>query len=212
MLDRPPITDLSLLISEMAPELHRGVYVFVSVPDSGLGDRGFGNSGIGDSRGIFDVCGDASIDMRDREVRDVENSDVEGPADQGAAVDQDIVPLGTDAIPEAETAREPQPESRAIPAGVIATFREKEGLSMVVEESVAIAAGLDILFRSAWITLRVNSALEAVGLTSAVSLAFTEAGIPCNVIAAARHDHLFVPVEMSDRAMGILHQLQRSAA
>lgn len=97
----------------------------------------------------------------------------------------------------------------------IAAFREEEGLTLIVEEGVALRAGLKPLFRAAWITLRVHSDLQAVGLTAAVATALAEAGISCNVVAAAFHDHLFVPVESADAALAALHRVQaraRSAA
>ena len=90
----------------------------------------------------------------------------------------------------------------------IATFREAESLSVIVEESRAQAAGLTILFRAAWITLTVNSDLSAVGLTAALSGALADKGIGCNIIAAANHDHLFVPVELAGSAMAALEELQ----
>lgn len=92
----------------------------------------------------------------------------------------------------------------------IATFVEAEGLSLIVEESVATAHRLTPLLRAAWITLRVNSDLHAVGLTAAVSGALAAAGISCNVVAAAHHDHLFVPIGDAERAMRVLADLQRS--
>ena len=64
----------------------------------------------------------------------------------------------------------------------IATFRESEGLTLIVEEQQAKNAGLPILFRAAWITLTVHSDLQAVGLTAAVASALAEVGISCNVI------------------------------
>lgn len=90
----------------------------------------------------------------------------------------------------------------------IATFREDESLSVIVEERRAQAAGLPILFRAAWITLTVNSDLSAVGLTAALSGALADKGIGCNIIAAANHDHLFVPVELAGSAMAALEELQ----
>lgn len=89
----------------------------------------------------------------------------------------------------------------------IATFRENEGLTLIVEEQQAKDAGLPILFRAAWITLTVHSDLHAVGLTAAVATALAEAGISCNVVAAAYHDHLFVPVESASQAIAILQAL-----
>jgi uncharacterized protein len=90
----------------------------------------------------------------------------------------------------------------------LATFRENEGLTLIVEEQQAKDAGLPILFRAAWITLTVHSDLQAVGLTAAVATALAEAGISCNVVAAAYHDHLFVPVESASQAIAALRTLQ----
>jgi uncharacterized protein len=94
----------------------------------------------------------------------------------------------------------------------IATFRESEGVTLIVEETRARAAGLPLLLRAAWLTLGVDSALDAVGLTAAVATALADAGIACNVVAAAHHDHLFVPVERADAALAALRQLQAQAA
>lgn len=93
----------------------------------------------------------------------------------------------------------------------IATFREAEGLTVIASEHDALAANLPVLFRAAWITLNVHSDLQAVGLTAAVSRVLGEAGISCNVVAAACHDHIFVPVERADEAMRRLRALQQSA-
>ena len=96
-------------------------------------------------------------------------------------------------------------------AGIVATFREREGLTVVMEEEAAKAAGIVPLFRAAWIALTVHSDLNAVGLTAAFARALGEANISCNVIAAAYHDHIFVPVDDAARAMDALQDLQRSA-
>lgn len=96
-------------------------------------------------------------------------------------------------------------------ADVIATIREPEGLSAVIAESDAARLKLPILFRAAWITLTVQSDLQAVGLTTAFCAALGKAGIPCNVVAGTWHDHLFVPLERVDEAMRALQRLQRDA-
>jgi hypothetical protein len=98
------------------------------------------------------------------------------------------------------------------PLDPVATFREAEGLTVILEEPQAIQAGLKTLFRAAWITLEVQSELAAVGLTAAVSTALAKENIPCNIVAAAHHDHLFVPVELGQKAMEVLLQLQGDAA
>jgi uncharacterized protein len=95
-------------------------------------------------------------------------------------------------------------------AGVIATFREREGTTVVMEESAAAKAGVTVLFRAAWITLTVHSDLHAVGLTAAFARALGDANISCNVMAAACHDHIFVPYDDADRAMQALSNLQRT--
>ena len=104
------------------------------------------------------------------------------------------------------------PEGRQIPAdSIIASIREPEGLSVVLEESAAKRAGLTAVFRCAWITLSVNSALEAVGLTAAFAAALTKARISCNVIAGLNHDHIFVPVGQAESALEVLRSLQRES-
>jgi hypothetical protein len=92
----------------------------------------------------------------------------------------------------------------------LATFRENEGLTVVVGEERARLAGLHVLFRAAWITLTVHSDLQAVGLTAAVADALTRANISCNIIAAAHHDHVFVPAESARAAIDALQALQRA--
>jgi uncharacterized protein len=92
---------------------------------------------------------------------------------------------------------------------LIGTFREREGLTVIAELDVAERLGVPILFRAAWITLTVHPDLAAVGLTAAFSAALGEAGISCNVVAAAYHDHIFVPIERAADAMDALKSLQR---
>lgn len=94
----------------------------------------------------------------------------------------------------------------------LATFREKEGLSVILPESDALRASLPVLFRAAWISLTVHSDLQAVGLTAAVATALADRGISCNVVAGALHDHLFVPENRAQDALDCLQLLQRAAA
>jgi uncharacterized protein len=88
-------------------------------------------------------------------------------------------------------------------------FREEEGVSVIVSEETAARHGWPALFRAAWITLTVRSDLHAVGLTAAVASALAEAGISCNVVAAAHHDHLFVPADRGEEAVAVLFGLSR---
>ncbi|MFE5935513.1 ACT domain-containing protein [Streptomyces sp. NPDC056470] len=95
------------------------------------------------------------------------------------------------------------------PAGVapVATVAESEGLTLVVRQEEADAAGLAYDYVAAWITLRVHSALDAVGLTAAVSRELARAGLSCNVVAGFHHDHLFVEHARADLALAVLQEL-----
>lgn len=95
---------------------------------------------------------------------------------------------------------------------VFATVREPEGLSAVVSQDDADRHGLGYDFVAAWITLRVESALSAVGLTAAVGDCLAAAGISCNMIAGLHHDHLLVPVERSSEAIEALEALSEAMA
>lgn len=99
-----------------------------------------------------------------------------------------------------------------VPDGVtpVMTFAEDEGLSLIMARSQADAAGLAYGLVAAWITLQVNSALDGVGLTAAVSGVLADAGISCNVVAATHHDHLFVPEAAAQDAVRLLEE--RAAA
>lgn len=93
-----------------------------------------------------------------------------------------------------------------VPAGVAvqASVVETEGLSLVLRRADADRLALAYDFVAAWITLRVHSALEAVGLTAAVSARLARAGISCNVIAGHHHDHLLVPSARAAEALRAL--------
>lgn len=93
----------------------------------------------------------------------------------------------------------------------LATVAEHEGLTCVLRRADADAHGLSYDFIAAWLTLRVHSALQAVGLTAAVSRALTRHGISCNVLAGFYHDHLLVAVDRRDEAVAALHSLRDEA-
>ncbi|MHB1488457.1 MAG: ACT domain-containing protein [Acidimicrobiales bacterium] len=90
---------------------------------------------------------------------------------------------------------------------VLASVVEPEGRSIVVSRQEADHQGLPYDFVAGWITLEVRSALDAVGLSAAVTGALSEAGISCNVVAGYHHDHLLVPYERVDDAIDVLQQL-----
>lgn len=98
------------------------------------------------------------------------------------------------------------------PSQLVASIREPEGLSVVLERDAARQAGITPLFVCAWITLKVHSDLQAVGLTAAFASALGCAGISCNVVAGAFHDHIFVAEHQADQAMATLKNLQTGQA
>lgn len=91
---------------------------------------------------------------------------------------------------------------------IIATIREEEGLSVIVNEETVAEYALQAQFKCAWISLTVHSDLEAVGLTAAFATALGNVGISCNVVAGNYHDHIFVPYEKAELAMQTLRSLQ----
>ena len=99
-------------------------------------------------------------------------------------------------------------EGEQIPSeGIISVFHEDEGISLVIRKELADKLGLSSGFIAAWITLKVHSSLEAVGLTAKVAKALADAGISCNAIAAYYHDHIFVPYRSAEKALSILRKL-----
>lgn len=93
---------------------------------------------------------------------------------------------------------------------VAAMVTEAEGTTSVISATDAMRMDLEPEFIAAWLTLNVDSALDAVGLTAAVSSALATDGIPCNVLAGCHHDHLLVPVESAERAVAILSALSET--
>ena len=81
---------------------------------------------------------------------------------------------------------------------------EGELTTLVVPIAAAERAGLPVAVKMAWLTLTVQSSLEAVGLTAAFSAALGQRDIPCNVLAGYHHDHILVPVDRAEEAIDTL--------
>jgi hypothetical protein len=95
-------------------------------------------------------------------------------------------------------------------SGAIGWFREKEGITVILPRRKADELGMTYSFIASWISLRVHSSLEAVGLTAIFSAALAEANISCNVVAAYYHDHIFVSVGDTEKALGALKHLSEN--
>ena len=95
----------------------------------------------------------------------------------------------------------PTPELLAAAHAIV-----KEGplTTIVLPIDDAERAGHSAIVRLAWLTLTVQSSLEAVGLTAVISERLSRARIACNVLAGYHHDHLLVPVERVDDAIAAL--------
>jgi hypothetical protein len=85
-----------------------------------------------------------------------------------------------------------------------AVVKEGRLTTIVLPVEAAERAGQATTDRFAWLTLTVQSSLDAVGLTAAVSARLAAIGIPCNVLAGYHHDHLLVPIDRVDDAIAAL--------
>ncbi|WP_137930338.1 ACT domain-containing protein [Mesorhizobium comanense] len=101
----------------------------------------------------------------------------------------------------------PQPED----LDPVMVFREREGLTLIVTEEQAGAAGLTASFRCRMITLNIHSSLEAVGFLAAITTRLATAGMGVNPVSAFYHDHLFVPADRAEEAMGLLMELAKES-
>ncbi len=89
-------------------------------------------------------------------------------------------------------------------AAAHAVVKEGPLTTIVLPVESALRAGQLVTIELAWLTLTVQSSLEAVGLTAAVSARLAEIDIACNVLAGYHHDHLLVPVDRVDDAIAAL--------
>jgi hypothetical protein len=99
----------------------------------------------------------------------------------------------------------------ALPAPLpqaICTFREAEGVTVILPRADAERLGIPFTYPCRRITLTIHSSLEAVGLFAAITTRLAAHGIGVNAISAYYHDHLFVRTEDAPRAMLLLEELR----
>lgn len=100
--------------------------------------------------------------------------------------------------------------ARALPLA-LGSFKEDEAVTLILGRTDAMTLGFADAPPMRRLVLEVFSSLEGVGLTAAVSGALAAEGIACNMIAAFHHDHVFVPAERAERALAVLHDVQKRA-
>ena len=96
----------------------------------------------------------------------------------------------------------------------LVNLRQVRDIAMLFQE----AEGLTVICKAAddtptdeccaWLELSVFSDLQAIGFLARVAAALTEAGIPCNAVAAYHHDHIFVPSERAADAIAAIEGLR----
>ena len=94
----------------------------------------------------------------------------------------------------------------------IMTFRESEGLTLILTEEEGCRADLAATFRCRLITLEIQSSLAAVGFLAAVTAKLAAIGIGVNPVAAYHHAHLFVPAARAEDALEALKALAEESA
>ena len=93
----------------------------------------------------------------------------------------------------------------------VGTFREKEGLTLILTKKEADRHKLTYSAIFSMITLEVYSSLEAVGFIAAIASRLAQDNISVNPVSAYYHDHLFIPVAHSREAMNLLQELAQSS-
>ena len=86
----------------------------------------------------------------------------------------------------------------------IASFNEKEGLTLVVKKEIAKFNNLEFKGTFKCISLNLISSLTSVGLTALISKALADNEISANIYAGYYHDHIFVPLEKANDAFKLL--------
>ena len=92
----------------------------------------------------------------------------------------------------------------------IASFKENEGLSIVITQATADKNAITYDSVFSCISLGVHSSLESYGLISTISRELTQNNISTNVFSGYYHDHIFVQSEKADKALEIISKIGSS--
>jgi GNAT superfamily N-acetyltransferase len=156
-----------------------------------------------DARTLYERCGFAAAHVPDDGTLVLELGAARGTTSSG---ERDLQVLLATMSPELRPGRFVFATTAEIPPGCtpVVVVREDEGVTVVLPQEEADRLGLGYDYVAAMITLRVHSALDAVGLTAVVAQRLATAGLSCNVVAGYHHDHLFVPAERAEEAVDLL--------
>ena len=86
-------------------------------------------------------------------------------------------------------------------------FQEREGLTVITSATQETPEHN----QWAWLELSAYSDLQAVGFLAEVARVLSQAGVPCNAVAAFHHDHIFVPWARAADAKAAIEALRRQA-
>lgn len=102
---------------------------------------------------------------------------------------------------------------KPMPPGLhpLMTYREAEGLTLLLDENELARSGLSHAFFCRGISLNVNSSLYAVGFLAAVSERLARAAMSINIVSAFHRDYIFVPSSRAEEALQALKELAAEA-
>jgi len=97
---------------------------------------------------------------------------------------------------------------RSIKVSALATFNEHEGTTYILSKYDADSLNLTYDGQWGWVSIGYQSELSMVGLTAIIAQILAAHDMPCNVVAAYYHDHIFVPIDRADEAVSLLIKIE----
>ncbi|MEL6508177.1 MAG: ACT domain-containing protein [Pseudomonadota bacterium] len=89
-------------------------------------------------------------------------------------------------------------------------FEEAEGMTLIMLRADAEAHGIAYEFPCRMITLKIHSALDAVGFLARITTTLAAEGMGVNPVSGFYHDHLFVPEGREEDAIAALKALSEA--
>lgn len=92
----------------------------------------------------------------------------------------------------------------------VMSFKEPEGLTLILGQLEANEAGIDYEFPCRMITLNIHSSLDAVGFLARITAHLAQQQMGVNPVSGFYHDHLFVPADRAQEALQALLALSKT--